>query len=289
LDGTVTIDYEKFGSKEEGLAYAKELYQYLKRWQSERYDPSDDDYVWRDIMHWFYDAVFKARAYGALKGEFRYKDYAEEINGLKEETEKLKNEKYRIKVSILRIHSNKEKLSQQVDNILIFNIDELNTFLTSENLPKFYDSGRVMSSMGYELNERQNSIDLALKNTPPLKAYFIANMLFSALIDADRMNAAGMEVPQKRNSIKYTSILRYISKVEKENREHLGSTSEIFRLRTLVRETVLSKINTEHKIFSLTAPTGSGKTLTALLFAAMMRQQTFKKYKRIPRIIYVCF
>jgi hypothetical protein len=97
LDGTVTIDYEKFGSKEEGLAYAKELYQYLKKWQSERYDPSDDDYAWRDIMHWFYDAVFKARAYGALNGEFRYKNYADEINGLKEETEKLKNENTELK------------------------------------------------------------------------------------------------------------------------------------------------------------------------------------------------
>jgi hypothetical protein len=97
LDGTVTIDYEKFGSKDEGLAYARELYQYLKKWQSERYDPSDDDYAWRDIMHWFYDAVFKARAYGALKGEFRYKNYTEEIDGLRGETEKLKNENTELK------------------------------------------------------------------------------------------------------------------------------------------------------------------------------------------------
>jgi hypothetical protein len=97
LDGTVTIDYEKFGSKEEGLEYAKELYQCLKTWQSERYDPSDDDRAWRDIMQWLYDAVFKARAYGALKGEFRYKDYLEQISALKEETEKLKAENTALK------------------------------------------------------------------------------------------------------------------------------------------------------------------------------------------------
>lgn len=184
--------------------------------------------------------------------------------------------------AVTRVHSHREELKQQVSSIL--HMEELDTILQTENLPAFSECKNIIRPVG-ELHKMKEAFDLTSKKTFSLRPYFQLNLLFSALIDADRMNAAEIEI-QPRSSIDYTSIADFAGRVNKENKERLGD-SNIIKLRNLVRDTVLSKVDTNRKIFSLTAPTGSGKTLTGLMFASMMRQRIFEESKRSPRIIYV--
>jgi CRISPR-associated endonuclease/helicase Cas3 len=132
----------------------------------------------------------------------------------------------------------------------------------------------------------KNTFDAETRKVNSLKPYFQLNLLFSALIDSDRMNAADIYL-QERASIDYKSIESFVLQTEEDNKRLHGANTEIIKLRNLVRNTVLSKIGTKSRIFTLTAPTGSGKTLTALLFAGKLREQISKESDRNPRIIYV--
>lgn len=185
--------------------------------------------------------------------------------------------------AVTRIHSHREELNQQVNGILY--PQQLDEILVTEGLPTFSECKNIVKPIG-ELHRMKEAFGLASKNVASLRPYFQLNLLFSALIDADRMNAADVEI-QSRASIDYSSITDFANKVDRENKERLGPNSGIIKLRTLVRNTVLNKVNTNRKIFSLTAPTGSGKTLTGLMFASMLRQRIFEESKRNPRIIYV--
>jgi CRISPR-associated endonuclease/helicase Cas3 len=188
--------------------------------------------------------------------------------------------------ALKRIYNHRDKLMQQIDNIE--HLEELNSLLAEYNLPTFSECKNLINSIGL-LHKAKRKVDATLKElvSSPVKAYFMTNMLFSALIDADRMNAAGLEL-QERALINYESIINYSQKIDQVNKERLGIDSPIIKLRTLVRETVIKKIGREdQKIFSFTAPTGSGKTLTGFLFATMLRQRIFANIGRNPRIIYV--
>lgn len=79
LNGTVSIEYDKFGSGGDGLRFAEELAHKLDQWQGEIYCP-DEDY--HRIVEWLYDAIIKARAFGALKGEFHDSSYERRIKEL---------------------------------------------------------------------------------------------------------------------------------------------------------------------------------------------------------------
>lgn len=186
--------------------------------------------------------------------------------------------------AMVRIHSHKDKLKQQIDAIKY--PEELNNFLNYEGIPEFSDCKHIVDSGASALHRMKKTFDISVKNMKPLFAYFIVNMLFSALIDADRMNAAGIEI-QKRANINYESVLNYVNKIEENNSQKLGTESEIIRLRKIVQQTVLSKATTERKILSFTAPTGSGKTLTAFLLANLLRQRISEETRRKPRVIYV--
>ena len=58
--------------------------------------------------------------------------------------------------------------------------------------------------------------------------------------------------------------------------------------RDRIRDDVLCELSThsDEKLFTLTAPTGSGKTLTALDAAIHLRQELHEVYQENPRIIY---
>jgi CRISPR-associated endonuclease/helicase Cas3 len=114
-------------------------------------------------------------------------------------------------------------------------------------------------------------------------------MLFSILIDADRLDAANLDI-RERYHLDPRLITNYINRVEKESLQKFGDKiNSILKLRSFILRSVLEKLPTvgKNRIFSLTAPTGSGKTLTAFLFAIMLRHQIYQEAKRHARIIYV--
>lgn len=187
--------------------------------------------------------------------------------------------------SVLRIFKYSEQLKSQIDSVQ--NKEELSSILSKQSYPSFEEckplaTATALLSFHKSLSEFVGHLEEKIS----LRPYFLSNLLFSALLDSDRMNAAGIMI-QERAEIEGGHIVMFAEKIERENKVRLGKDSTIIRLRDKVRESVLSNLNTETRIFSLTAPTGSGKTLASLLFASRLREELAKKSGRNARIIYV--
>jgi CRISPR-associated endonuclease/helicase Cas3 len=109
-----------------------------------------------------------------------------------------------------------------------------------------------------------------------IENYYLINYLFSLLIEADKLDASDTLVHSRR-PIFADSVDKRLS----------GSRNA---LRNQVRSIVLSKLERadilQHKIFTLTAPTGVGKTLTALDFALKLRELIYQKENHLAQIIY---
>jgi len=118
-----------------------------------------------------------------------------------------------------------------------------------------------------------------------LKLAFTAQLLFSALIDADKRDA-GKVRKIGRKKIPSDIVDYYIKEKFPVPKKRLDP------LRRRVYEEVTHSIETipledlHGHILTLTAPTGSGKTLTALSAAIKLRNRIEKEKGYTPRIIY---
>ena len=114
-----------------------------------------------------------------------------------------------------------------------------------------------------------------------LDLYFTTNLLLGMLVDADIRAVIGMEANEKRVEVPDDTVDRFLEKFP--NTSPLNSLRREFY--TLVIENI--RRADSQKIFSLTAPTGIGKTLAGFSAALKLRNQIYQKTGRQPRIIYV--
>lgn len=114
---------------------------------------------------------------------------------------------------------------------------------------------------------------------------FFIRMLFSALVDADFLDTESFMNPAQTERGNYDSIGTLYEKVMDyiaPLRELSDKTSEINKIRTSVLEQCLKRGEGKRGLYSLTVPTGGGKTVSSLAFAL-----THAKKNEMKRIIYV--
>lgn len=112
-------------------------------------------------------------------------------------------------------------------------------------------------------------------------------MLYSCLIDADRHDTADFENPlnvKKRQDGRYISWELLIDRLEEKLMRFDSNTdrNKVDQIRKLISDACLDRSIDNKGVFTLTVPTGGGKTLASLRFAL----HHAKKHK-LDRIIYV--
>jgi CRISPR-associated endonuclease/helicase Cas3 len=111
--------------------------------------------------------------------------------------------------------------------------------------------------------------------------YFLINYLFSLLIEADKLDAS--------DTLSHLLQPLPIGAVDRRIAGFQGKDSPYNRLRTEVRQAVLANLERpdilDQRLMLLTAPTGIGKTLTALDFALKLRHRIWQEEGRQAQII----
>ncbi|MCB0264783.1 MAG: CRISPR-associated helicase Cas3' [Calditrichaeota bacterium] len=142
-------------------------------------------------------------------------------------------------------------------------------------------------------------LDIPLpKSRPPLFASSHKNsteqlhlwirMLFSCLVDADFLDTEHFMEPQKsHNRSKYLALdeLKNRFNLYMENKEKNASGTDINKKRKQIRHECEEKAKLKPGFFSLTVPTGGGKTLSSMAFA-LEHAQLYNKDRIIVAIPY---
>jgi CRISPR-associated endonuclease/helicase Cas3 len=116
----------------------------------------------------------------------------------------------------------------------------------------------------------------------PLALEFYTRMLFSCLVDADWLDAERHSTGRERQTLQLADEIDTL--IERVERERAGKPHDgtLNRLRDQVFEWCSKAARLEKGFFSLTVPTGGGKTLSSLAFAL-----SHAKIRGLDRIIVV--
>ncbi|QTA37931.1 CRISPR-associated helicase Cas3' [Thermosipho ferrireducens] len=109
-------------------------------------------------------------------------------------------------------------------------------------------------------------------------------LYFSLLVDSDQKDAACIENPQ-RLSIPENIVNKYLENVINRNLEINKIRMEFYKAveKNIYNNQIIKNFG---KVYTLTAPTGIGKTLAVLNFALKLRNLIYKEHGYLPRIIY---
>lgn len=115
--------------------------------------------------------------------------------------------------------------------------------------------------------------------TSPAAMYAYTQMLFSCLVDADWSDTGGETERQ------YASVDTLAARLD-AHFAGFAERGELDRLRNQIRASVLAGADARRGLFSLTVPTGGGKTLTSMAFA--LRHAQVHGMRRVIYVIPYC-
>ena len=159
--------------------------------------------------------------------------------------------------------------------------DTLSEFL-SMTPNNFYELFRNLHRLCKTLNKNPGEND-ALSEEEKARLSLWEQLLFSALIDADKFSASGLK-PSMRPVIPSTLVEDFLKKEHPSTENELNCRRAAFQ--QVVRQQIDKTAPVAGRIFSLTAPTGMGKTYAALDASLRLRKKFEDRWGTPPRIIY---
>jgi CRISPR-associated endonuclease/helicase Cas3 len=182
---------------------------------------------------------------------------------LKKQLENIKDEKRYKKIKNIY-----EKLLPKLNLNEI--IDTFEEYL--EDIDDFTDE------LGYELYEE-------LEDEKSIERFLICNFIYSVLIDSDKKDASGIDNKYfSNNSKEKIDVKQYIKFLKEKEPNKFSDKIKINKLRTEFYDDVVfnKNLNKNNFLYSVSAPTGIGKTFTAFGLANKIKEF----YPEGKRIIY---
>jgi CRISPR-associated endonuclease/helicase Cas3 len=107
-------------------------------------------------------------------------------------------------------------------------------------------------------------------------------MLFSCLVDADRLDSASRSITQEglRAGERLDVLLGHIADLQ-----HSSPGGRVKQMRAQVLEDCLNAASKQQRLFSLSVPTGGGKTLAAMAFALRRAKLYPERFRRVIVVI----
>lgn len=193
-------------------------------------------------------------------------------------------------IVVLKHHGNLEniiELFHKLENPEKYITNQVNDLKNIDiNLNEFYkahDIDVVYFLENFEDIKEQILLELLnFEDEKNLDNYTLILLLFSILIDADKMAASQTEFPERKNINP-----KIVDNFKKNN---FGSnTDSINKIRDESYNEVISNIydlNLNDRILTVNLPTGTGKTLTGFSAALKLKDKINKELNFNPRIIY---
>ena len=151
------------------------------------------------------------------------------------------------------------------------------------NIEKLLASSKIAESLNSKLKEIHDP-DEESNVTTVFKWGLLVRLIFSCLIDADRIDAGNLNlrVANERNNEDYRTWDELIDRIEKEL-SNFKSLKKIDKIRNIVSKSCLDFAQKSKGLYVLTVPTGGGKTLSSLRFA--LHHASKHKMKRIIYVV----
>lgn len=181
----------------------------------------------------------------------------------------------------------REIIIKQVNN-LKEHLKDINRDLEELDLPpleEFVKNLEDTRGLIFRLRRARYQLENKADEEKKQQVALLALSLFSALIDADK-KSAGEVGSVERRSLPSNLVETYKEKEFKES----ADSKAINELREEIFNRVTEKVDaldlSRDRLLTLTAPTGSGKTLTGFALALKLRERIEKELHYLPRIIY---
>lgn len=180
--------------------------------------------------------------------------------------------KFKIRDQIIQLRANEEL--REIYSALLINYNYLNF----DEIISEIDEKDIENDNSKEINNCLRNIN----EEEIIEYYLISEFLYSVLIDFDKKDAAGIIKMNVKNAELNSKIVdEYLELKRKIEPEKFSTKKEINKIKNEFYNEIVrsSKFSKDKKIYTITAPTGIGKTLSSISLAMRIREEVSQKYK----------